>query len=79
MPDLVVEVADTTLAFDLRTKVPLYARSGIPEVWVIDVNERAVHVFREPGSGGFATSFDAPMGRSVASIALHEVSELFPG
>jgi len=79
---LVVEVADTTLAFDLRTKVPLYARSGIPEAWVVDVNERTIHVFREPGEGGYTTTFAAPMGRSVASVALPqvvvEVSELFP-
>ncbi|MFM8805701.1 MAG: Uma2 family endonuclease, partial [Planctomycetia bacterium] len=33
---LVIEVADTSLAYDLGTKVPLYARHGIPEVWVID-------------------------------------------
>ena len=33
---LVIEVADTSLAWDLGVKVPLYARHGIPEAWVID-------------------------------------------
>lgn len=37
---LVIEVADTSLTYDLGTKVPLYARHGIPEVWVIDAARR---------------------------------------
>lgn len=44
----VIEVADTSLAYDLGTKVPLYARHGIPEVWVIDAATRQIRVFREP-------------------------------
>jgi Uma2 family endonuclease len=45
---LVIEVADTSLAYDLGTKVPLYARHGIPEVWVIDAATRHTRVFRRP-------------------------------
>jgi Uma2 family endonuclease len=43
---LIIEVADTTLAYDLGTKVPLYERHGIPEVWVVELEGRQVHVFR---------------------------------
>ena len=46
---LVVEISDATLNHDLRVKVPLYARCGIVEAWVVDVNDRVIHVFREPG------------------------------
>jgi len=54
---LVIEVADTSLAYDLGTKVPLYARHGIPEVWVIDAATRQTRVFRRPvGSGGTGPS-----------------------
>ena len=54
---LVIEVADTSLAYDLGTKVPLYARHGIPEVWVIDAATRQTRVFRRPvGSGGTGSS-----------------------
>jgi Uma2 family endonuclease len=49
---LVIEVADTSLAYDLGTKVPLYARHGIPEVWVIDAATRHTRVFRRPVGGG---------------------------
>jgi Uma2 family endonuclease len=45
---LVIEVADTSLSHDLAVKVPLCARHGIPEVWVIDAATRRSHVFREP-------------------------------
>lgn len=40
----VIEVADTSLAYDLGTKVPLYARHGIPEAWVIDAATRPTRV-----------------------------------
>src|SRR5438067_2290036 len=70
---LVIEVADTTLAFDIGTKVPLYARSGIPEVWVVDLNEGAIRVYREPGAGGYQTSFIIPRGESVQCVALPQV------
>ena len=71
---LVVEVADTTLSYDLRTKVPLYAHCGIPEVWVVDVNERLIHVFRDPGPAGYGTSFAARPGQCVACVAVPEAS-----
>ena len=45
---LVVEVSDTTLDPDLTTKAELYATAAIPEYWVIDVDNRQLHVFRDP-------------------------------
>lgn len=79
---LVIEVSETTLAFDLRTKVPLYARAGVPEVWVVDIAGRAVHVHRDPAPSGYRTSFVAATGEEVATLALPlarvAVSDLFP-
>lgn len=46
---LVIEVADTTIDYDLGTKVPLYEGVGVPEVWVVDRERRQVHVFRQSG------------------------------
>ncbi len=45
---LVVEVSDTTLAFDRGTKSHLYAAAGIPEYWVLDVTGGESIVFRDP-------------------------------
>jgi len=46
--DLVVEIADTSLAFDLSVKAALYARAGIADYWVFDLSGRRVIVHRDP-------------------------------
>jgi len=51
---LIVEVADTTLAYDRRTKLPLYAKAGIVEVWIVDVNSETIESFRSPSEAGYA-------------------------
>jgi Uma2 family endonuclease len=45
---LVIEVSDSTLAYDRRVKVPLYAAAGIPEVWITDLKGERVLCFSEP-------------------------------
>lgn len=45
---LVIEVSDTTLAYDMTDKAELYATAGIPEYWVLDLNARQLHVYRDP-------------------------------
>jgi Uma2 family endonuclease len=45
---LVIEISDTSLAYDLGDKMSLYAAAGIPEYWVLDVMGRVLHVFRDP-------------------------------
>jgi Uma2 family endonuclease len=46
---LLIEVADTSLDYDRNVKVPLYARAGIPEVWVINLAAETVEVYTQPG------------------------------
>ena len=48
---LAIEVADSSLAKDLNLKAGVYARYGVRELWVIDVNRLVTHVFREPADG----------------------------
>ncbi len=48
--ELVMEVSDTTLDYDLTEKAELYAVAGVPEYWVLDVNARVLHVLRDPGT-----------------------------
>lgn len=45
---LLVEVADTSIEFDQEVKIPLYAESGISEVWVVDINQQCLEVYRQP-------------------------------
>jgi Uma2 family endonuclease len=50
---LLIEVADSSLRFDRAVKLPLYARAGIPEVWIVDLKQRTVEVHTAPRSGSF--------------------------
>jgi Uma2 family endonuclease len=50
---LVIEVADTSLAYDRDVKLPVYARARIPEVWIVDLRGRKVEVYADPASGGY--------------------------
>jgi Uma2 family endonuclease len=67
---LIVEVAETSPAYDLGVKVPLYARHGIPEVWVIDAASRVTHRFRGPGLEGYADRVTIPADEPLACAAL---------
>lgn len=53
VPDLVGEIADTTLATDLDEKKQLYAGMGIPEYWVVDIKGRRVLAFRLQENGRY--------------------------
>ena len=50
---LLVEVASSPAAEDRRRKLPLYARSGIVEVWLVDLDADRVEVHRDPGPDGY--------------------------
>jgi len=50
---LLVEVADTSLAFDLNIKQRYYAVHGIPETWIVDAIRKVIHVFRDPYDGEY--------------------------
>lgn len=78
---LVVEVADTTVDYDLEIKRVLYARSGVVELWIVDVNRRELHVFRKPGLDYSLHSVVAGNGEAVIAAfgdVGFAVSALFP-
>jgi Uma2 family endonuclease len=45
---LVIEVAETTASYDRDIKLPLYARAGLPAVWIVDLPRSAVDVYSDP-------------------------------
>ena len=50
---LLIEIADGTLKNDFEIQGKIYARSHIDDFWVLDINERQLHVFREPSEDGY--------------------------
>jgi Uma2 family endonuclease len=70
---LVIEVADTTSIYDRSVKVPLYGRSGIPEVWLIDLVEGVIEVYRVPVPIGYRTKETYGPGDSLAPLRLPDL------
>ena len=50
---LVIEVSDSTFRYDRKVKVPLYARYGIPEYWIVEIGKAQVHFFRSLVDGRY--------------------------
>jgi Uma2 family endonuclease len=63
---LLVEVSDSSLAFDQGAKRALYARHGVIEYWVVDIPGKCVHVYREPTAEGYATWLEHSMADVVS-------------
>lgn len=70
---LVVEVADSSLAYDRRVKLPLYARHRIPEVWVINLERGVIEVNRDPADDGYRQCLVVTRGEGVAPLLLPEL------
>jgi Uma2 family endonuclease len=66
----VVEVAGETLDHDRETKVPLYARAGVAEVWVVDLVDEVIHVFRRPARGRYGQAVRYGRGKRILVAAL---------
>jgi Uma2 family endonuclease len=66
---LVIEVADASLAADQRVKMPMYARAGLPEAWIIDLQHDLVLVHRDPGPDGYRLVTTARRGERLAPLA----------
>ena len=71
---LVVEVAQTSLAYD-RAKLAIYARNGIQEVWIADLNGELLEVYREPSASAYRTSFALNFGEALSPLAFPDEAE----
>lgn len=67
---LVIEVSDSSLDYDVNTKVDLYARYGVPEVWIWDLQHRQVLMFWHLNEGRYTERFVALPGEILEPTAL---------
>ncbi|HYO64163.1 MAG TPA: Uma2 family endonuclease [Pyrinomonadaceae bacterium] len=67
---LIIEVADSSVVYDRAVKVPLYARAGVPEVWLVDLVKNEVEVCSRPESGAYAETRRVRRGEPLASAQL---------
>src|SRR5262249_21125500 len=70
---LAIEVADTSVEDDRTRKVPLDARAGVPETWLLNVRDGMLEVYREPGPHGYARTFTLQPDRQVAAEAFRDI------
>ena len=70
---LLVEVADSSLDYDMNTKVPFYARAGIREVWTVDLEHNRVEVHSEPSRWRYGAVRRYVPGDALAPSALPDV------
>jgi Uma2 family endonuclease len=71
---LLIEVADTSLRFDQTVKAPLYARAGIPELWIVDLSRRVVHVHRTPAGDSYRDVAAVSSGDRLVLAAMPEIA-----
>ncbi|CAG1020624.1 hypothetical protein MTYM_00401 [Methylococcales bacterium] len=69
---LLIEVADSSLRFDQEIKLPLYARHGIPEVWIADLGHQLLEIYRRPAEGKYFEKLIPERGEIVAPEGLAE-------
>jgi len=71
---LLIEVAETTLRFDRSVKLPIYARCGVPEVWIADLNTDTVHIFRKPQRNAYSFTESRGRNESVSPESFPDLS-----
>ena len=80
---LAIEVSYSSLQSDLREKAELYAEAGIVEYWIVDANDKCVHVFRNPTQRQYSDRRIVAIGERLSPMNASDVSlnihELFLG
>jgi Uma2 family endonuclease len=70
---LIIEVADTTLGYDRQVKVPLYAKAGIAEVWIVNLSDEQIEIYSGLAGGAYQTT---PVFRRDAEARAHTIANL---
>lgn len=71
---LLIEVSDTSLQFDQNQKLHLYARHGVPEYWLLNLNDTCLEVYRKPHGEVYAEKTTHYIGDNVTLSQLPEIS-----
>lgn len=70
---LVIEIGDSSLRYNREVKTPLYAAHGVPEVWLVDLKQRRLELYREPGSDGYRLLLRPELSEIVAPLLLPQL------
>lgn len=67
---LVIEVSDSTLAYDRAVKAPLYAAHGLSELWIVDLVGQKIEVYRRPEEGRYTDVSRVGAGSTLEPVLL---------
>ncbi len=70
---LLVEISDTSLEFDRTVKIPLYAKAGVRESWLVDLGGQCVEVYRNPTRDGYRDMQRAARGQRYSMEAFPDL------
>lgn len=71
---LLIEVADTTVEYDRNEKANLYARAGIIEVWIVNLDAELIEVYRQPTANGYLEIQQFRRGENISPLAFGDVA-----
>ena len=71
---LLIEVSDTTLDYDRKEKLPAYGRAGIPELWILNLNDRTIEIYGAPHFTGYGSARILRAGETAAPLAFPDAA-----
>lgn len=70
---LLIEVADTSVEYDRNVKLPLYAKARVPEVWLVNLPQETIEIYRQPLDKSYREVRLVKRGESIESEAVSEL------
>jgi len=70
---LVIEVAESSLAYDRGRKLRVYASCGVPEYWVVNIPKRCIEVYADPEGSAYTHSTRYELGQSLSPAAFPDI------
>ena len=71
---LVIEIADTSVEYDHDIKLPAYARSAVPEVWIVDLPAETVALYADLANGVYRAVTTHQRGDSITPLHIPDLS-----
>lgn len=71
---LLIEVSDSTVGYDRNVKAPLYARTGVPELWIVNLPDRQLEIYRNPTPGGYGEHHWLKAGEAITPNAFPDLT-----
>lgn len=71
---LLIEVSDSTIDYDREEKLPAYGRAGIQEVWLVNLNDETIEIYREPHFTGYGNKTVLRAGDDARPLAFPDVA-----